>query len=121
MIEQILSVFVSNAYAVPMDPGPGPGGAQGGGMSILFMFGIFIVFMYFAVWRPQSKRAKEQQNLFNSLAKGDEVITAGGMAGRITKLSDQYISLSVANNVDIVMQKSAVVSVLPKGTLKTIE
>jgi len=120
MIEQMLSLFVSNAYAV--DPmGPPPGAQQGGGMSILFMFGIFIVFMYFAVWRPQSKRAREQQNLLSSLAKGDEVVTTGGMVGRITKIADQYVSIGVAENVEIVLQKSAIANVLPKGTLKTIE
>lgn len=117
MIEQVLNIFVSDAYADTVS-GAAP---QGGGMSFVMMFAIFFLFIYFAIWRPQNKRAKEQRNLLDSLAKGDEVITAGGLVGRLTKITDKYISLSVANNTDIIMQKTAVVSVLPKGTLKTIE
>ena len=75
MTEQILNFFVSNAYADTAVPA-----SQGGpGMSLFVMFGIFFVFLYFTVFRPQSKRAKEQQNLLGLLAKGDEIITAGGM------------------------------------------
>lgn len=118
MTEQLLDFFISNAHADTLAPA---GGQAGGGLSFVMMFVVFFVFIYFAVWRPQSKRAKEQQNLLSSLAKGDEVVTAGGLLGRITKMSDQYVSLAVANNVDIVMQKSTIVSVLPKGTLKSIE
>jgi preprotein translocase subunit YajC len=120
MIEQVLNFFVPNAYA-DIAGLSGAGSQSGGGMSVFIMLGIFIFFMYFAMWRPQSKRAKEQQQLLNSLAKGDEVVTAGGLLGRITKITDQYISLAIANNVDIAVQKSSVASVLPKGTLKTIE
>lgn len=115
MMETVLSFFVSNAYAADAAPAP-----QGGGFSFVLMVVVFFAFLYFAIWRPQSKRAKEQQNLLGSLAKGDEVITVGGLLGRINKITDQYIALSVGENVEIVMQKSAVVSVLPKGTLKTI-
>src|SRR5258706_10975630 len=117
MMEQFLSFFVTNAYAdTPAAV------AQGGGFSLIMMFAIFFLFAYFAIWRPQSKRAKEQQNLMSSLAKGDEVVTVGGVLGRITKMTDQYITLSVStNNVEIVMQKSSVATVLPKGTLKSIE
>lgn len=117
MMEQILSFFIPNAYA---ETTAAP--AQAGGMtSLVMMMVIFVLFLYFGVWRPQSRRAKEQQTLMDSLAKGDEVVTAGGILGRITKITDQYITLSVASNVDIVMQKSTIVSVLPKGTLKSIE
>ena len=116
MMEQALSFFMSNAYADTAGPAP-----QGGGMSFIMMFVIFFLFIYFAIWRPQNKKAKEQQNMMSALAKGDEVMTAGGLLGRISKISDQYITLSVANNVEILMQKSSVVSVLPKGTLKSIE
>ena len=76
--------------------------------------------MYFAVWRPQSKRAKEQRNLLSSLAKGDEVITIGGILGKITKITESYIVLSINENMDMTMQKSAIANVLPKGTLKSI-
>lgn len=119
-MEQLLNFFVSNAYAESAGPFSGSG-AQGGGFSFVIMFAVFFLFIYFFIWRPQNKRAKEQQNLLDSLAKGDEVITAGGLLGRINKISGQYITLSVANNVDMVMQKSSIVSVMPKGTLKTIE
>ena len=108
MMEQILSIFVSNAYADPI----GTAAQQGGGVSFIIMLVIFFLFFYLVIWRPQNKRAKEQQSLMNSLAKGDEVLTAGGMLGRISKMSDQYVSIGVANNVEIVL-KSSVVSVLP--------
>lgn len=108
--------MISTAYADTVTPVQ-----QGGGFSFTIMFVIFFLFLYFAIWRPQNKRAKEQQNLLNSLAKGDEVMTAGGLLGRIAKIADQYIVLTIANNVEISMQKSAVVNVLPKGTLKSIE
>lgn len=117
-MEDVLSFFVTNAYADVVDAAAAP---QGGGFSFMMMLGIFVFFLYFAVWRPQSKRAKEQQNMLTSLAKGDEVMTAGGLLGKISKISDQYILLTIASNVDIAMQKSSIVSVLPKGTLKSIE
>jgi preprotein translocase subunit YajC len=118
MLESIGNFFISNAHA---DTSATAVAQQGGGMSLVLMFVIFFVFVYFTIWRPQSKRAREQQNLLTSLTKGDEVMTAGGLLGRITKLTDQYITLSVANNIELVMQKSSVVNVLPKGTLKAIE
>ena len=114
-MDSLLNLIISPAFA---DTGAAP---QGGGTSFILMLVIFFVFLYFGIWRPQSKRAKEQQNLLGSLSKGDEVMTAGGLLGRIVKLSDQYLVLSIANNVDIVIQKSAIVNVLPKGTLKAIE
>ena len=117
MMEQLMNFFVSNAYA---DTAAGAN-QQGSSISLILMFGIFFLFAYFAIWRPQSKRAKEQQNLLNSLAVGDEVVTLGGLLGRISKISDQYIILSInANVVDVVMQKSSVATILPKGTLKSI-
>jgi len=119
-MDQLFNFLIPMAYAESAGPLSGAG-SQGGGYSFLIMFAVFFVFIYFFMWRPQSKRAKEQQNLMESLAKGDEILTAGGMLGRIVKINGQYISLTVANNVDIVMQKTAVVSVMPKGTLKTIE
>jgi preprotein translocase subunit YajC len=112
----IATFFISTAYAQTPTVS-----SQGGGMSFMLMFAVFFLFIYFAIWRPQNKRAKEQQNLLHSLAKGDEVVTAGGLLGRINKINDQYLTLTIANNVDVIMQKSAVVSVMPKGTLKTME
>ena len=77
--------------------------------------------MYFFVMRPQLKRQKEQQKMIANLAKGDEVITTGGLLGRISKVNESYISIEIGNNTEIKCQKSAVTHVLPKGTIKEIE
>ena len=113
--EMISDFFISSAHA---DTAAAP--APQGGFSFFIMMAVLIFFMYFAIWRPQSRRAKEQRNLLNSLAKGDEVVTAGGILGTINKLSDNYVVLSLADNVEITIQKSSIVSALPKGTLKSI-
>ena len=88
-------------------------------MQLLF-FGGFILIFYFLMWRPQSKRAKEHKNLVTSLSKGDEVITNGGIAGKISKVTEDFISIEVSENVEIKVQKVAIASALPKGTLKNI-
>jgi preprotein translocase subunit YajC len=119
MIEQILNLVVTPAHA---DAGSAVAGApQNSSMSLVIMFAVLFLFMYFAIWRPQNKRLREQADMMSSLAKGDEVATSGGVVGRIAKLGDQFIILSIANNVEIFLQKSSVVSVLPKGTIKSIE
>lgn len=115
MLHPILDFFITPAHA---DPVAAPQG--GGSFSLIIIFVVFIVFFYFMVWRPQNKRAKEQRDLLSSLAKGDEVMTAGGLLGKITKLNDQYIGLMIANEVEIVIQKTSIVGVLPKGTIKSI-
>ena len=116
-LNDILSIFVSNAYA-------DTAGAQplqaGGSFSLVIMTGIFILFMYFVMWRPQSKRAKEHRNLLSSLTIGDEVVTAGGILGRISKVTESYIILALADNIEITVQKSSIANALPKGTLKSI-
>ena len=96
-----------------------PGGDPGyiGLLPIVLMF----VLLYFLMIRPQMKRAKEQKAMIEALQKGDEVITAGGVLGRITRLSDAYISLEIAPNTEISVQKAAVQVLLPKGTLKSIQ
>ncbi len=119
MMEQVLNFLIQPAAA--QSPLSGASGAQGGGFSFVIMFVIFFAFIYFAIWRPQNKRAREQQAMLNALAKGDEVITAGGFLGRINTLSDQYVHLALTDAVEVVMQKSAISSVLPKGTMKAIE
>ena len=117
----ILDFFLSPAYADTVQAGSEASNQQGGGLSLMMMMGFIIFFVYFMILRPNSKRAKEQRTLMSSLVKGDEVMAAGGMLGRITKLTDRYIGLSIGNNVEIVVLKSSVVSVLPKGTIKSIE
>jgi preprotein translocase subunit YajC len=117
MINALLNLISSPAYAQTA----AQAAPQGGGASLIIMGIIFISVMYFAVWRPQNKRFKEQQTLLNSLAKDDEIITAGGLMGRINKIHKQYIALLIAENVEVVIQKTSVASLLPKGTLKSIE
>jgi preprotein translocase subunit YajC len=117
MLEQLSNFFISNVHADVA----GLPTQQGGGMSFIVMLIVFVVFIYFAIWRPQNKRAKEQQTLLVGLTKGDEVMTTGGLLGRIAKISDQYITLTIGNNVDIFLQKSSIVTILPKGTLKSLE
>ena len=95
-----------------------PAGA--GGMDIMSLLPLILMFvlLYFLLLRPQMRRAKEQKQMIASLAKGDEVITAGGVLGRVTKVSDNYVSVEIAPNVEITVQKSSVQTLLPKGTLK---
>ena len=96
---------------------PGPGGGFESLILILLMFAV----LYFLMIRPQMKRAKEHKSLIEGLQKGDEVITAGGLLGRINKVSDHYVTLQVSDNVEVQVQRPSVQLVLPKGTLKSIE
>ncbi len=94
--------------------------ATGGGIeNILLIVAMFAV-LYFLMIRPQMKRAKEHKTMIESLQKGDEVITAGGVVGRISKVDEQYVSVVIAANVEIQVQRPAVQFVLPKGTIKNI-
>ncbi|OGT54866.1 MAG: preprotein translocase subunit YajC [Gammaproteobacteria bacterium RIFCSPHIGHO2_12_FULL_42_10] len=93
---------------------------QASSAPFFIMLVVFFIFLYFAVWRPQNKRAKEQQALLGALAKGDEVMTSGGLVGRVTTLGEQYVGLTVALHVQMFVLKSAIVSQLPKGTMDTI-
>ena len=110
-----MSLFESAAQAAPA------GGAAGPGMMDLLLLVGFIGIFYFLLWRPQSKRRKEHQQLMSSLSSGDEVVTAGGIVGRITKVEDDFIKVQVASNVEMRIQKSAVGATLPKGTLKSLD
>lgn len=96
--------------------------ANGAGsiVSFLPMMFIFILGAYFLMIRPQSRRAKAHRKLLSELAKGDEIVTVGGVVGKISKINDDFITMSVADNVDITIQKAAIANVLPKGTIKTI-
>src|SRR5687767_10438273 len=108
-------MFVSNAWA------QAPAGGAGGGFESILLIGAMFAVLYFLMIRPQMKRAKEHKAMIEALQKGDEVITAGGVLGRITKMSDAYISLEIAPNMEISVQKAAVQVLLPKGTLKSIQ
>jgi len=109
-------VIISSAYAQAAAPAGGDPGFIGF-LPIILMF----VLLYFLMIRPQMKRAKEQKAMIEALQKGDEVVTAGGIVGRITKLADQYVTVEVAPNIEVVVQRSAVQVPLPKGTLKTLQ
>ena len=106
-----MDFFISNAYAQDA-------AAQGGLMSFLPLIVIFAVF-YFMLIRPQMKRAKEHKQLVSQLAKGDEVITNGGLLGKITDVTDAFVTLELAENVRIKVQRQAVANVMPKGTIKS--
>jgi preprotein translocase subunit YajC len=96
------------------------GGMPGGDlMTFLPMIAIFVVF-YFLLIRPQQKKAKEAKAMLDALQKGDEVVTAGGLLGRITKLTDQYATVEVAENTEIIVQRPAIAQLLPKGTIKSL-
>lgn len=109
----MLDFFLSPAYAQTA--------AQQPNALLQFLpLGVLVILFYFMLIRPQMKRAKEQRQMLGSLAKGDEALTSGGLAGKITAIGENYVTLEVADNVAIKVQKSAIVSVLPKGTLKNL-
>jgi preprotein translocase subunit YajC len=94
--------------------------AHGGGMSSLIMFGGLFVMMYFLMIRPQSKRAKEHRNLLATLGKDDEVVTQGGMVGKIVRDSGSFFIVTFAEGIEVPVQKQSITQLLPKGTLKSI-
>jgi len=96
------------------------GGATGGGFESLLLIVLMFGVLYFLMIRPQMKRTKEHKTMIEALQKGDEVVTAGGVLGRVTKLNENYVTLEVSNNVEILVQRPSVQLVLPKGTLKNI-
>ena len=107
-------MFISSAYA---QTASAAGGTQGTLMSMLPLVLMFVV-LYFVMIRPQMKKQKEHKAMIEALAKGDEVVTAGGMLGKVSKLGEAYIGVELAAGVEVQLQRSAVVQVLPKGTLK---
>ena len=108
-------MVISSAFAQTA-PAAGATGMDlfGGMWPLLLMF----VVLYFVMIRPQMKRQKEHKAMVDALAKGDEVVTAGGLLGKVSKLGDQYLGIEVGGNVEVQVQRSAVVQVLPKGTIK---
>lgn len=105
-------MFISNAYA--QAAGAAPETSFASFLPIILMF----VVLYFVMIRPQMKRQKEQKTMLDALAKGDEVITAGGIVGKVTKVSDAFVHLEISQGVEMQVQKNAVTTLLPKGTLK---
>lgn len=109
----MIDFLIPSAMAADGGAGPIPG------LDIFIIVAFALVF-YFIVWRPQSKRTKEHRELVSGLAKGDEIITNGGLVGRIVKVEDQFIIFEAADKIELRLQKSAVAQALPKGTIKNI-
>src|SRR5688572_21905215 len=106
-------MFISNAWAQT------PAAGAGGGMESIFLIVAMFAVLYFLMIRPQMKRAKEHKAMVDALQKGDEVVTAGGVLGRISKIGESYISVEIARDIEIQVQRGAVQTVLPKGTIKS--
>jgi preprotein translocase subunit YajC len=119
MLDTIMNFFVPMAHAdtattaAATQPAPS-------GFPMMFLMGGLLLLMYFMVIRPQNKRAKEQREIIGSLTKGDEVVTASGILGVIVKITDNHIILALNESVNVPVLKSSVISVMPKGTLKSI-
>lgn len=107
-------LFISNAHA---EGAAAPAG--GGFLEFLPLVALLAVF-YFLILRPQQKRTKEHKSMMDALQKGDEVVTAGGALGRVEKVGEEYVSVAIADNVVVQVQKFAIQTVLPKGTIKAI-
>lgn len=107
-----MDFLIANAYA------DGTAAPAGGGLEIIIMMAVFFAIMYFMIIRPQQKRAKEHKQMLDALSKGDEVVTGGGVLGKVAAITDNFVELTIADNVTIKVQKHAVASVLPKGTMK---
>lgn len=106
-------MLISNAFAQTA----AAGSSESNLLSFLPLVAMFVV-LYFIMIRPQMKRQKEHKSMIETLAKGDEVVTAGGLLGKVSKIGDSNLSVELAPGVEVQMQRSAVVQVLPKGTLK---
>jgi preprotein translocase subunit YajC len=111
-------VFISNAYAQTAGTAADPG--MMGNLTTFLPLVLMFVVMYFLMIRPQQKRAKEQRSMMDALAKGDEVVTAGGILGKVSKVNDTYVTVEIAANTEIVVQKNSITTLLPKGTLKSL-
>lgn len=108
-------MFISNAYAEATTVAP-----ESGIMSFLPLIALIAVF-YFLILRPQAKRSKEQKAMISALQRGDEVVTVGGEVGSVSKVYEQYVGVDITENLTVTVQKSAIQSVLPKGTIKAIK
>ena len=105
--------FFSNAFG---------GGGAAGESSIMSFLPLILMFavLYFIMIRPQMKRQKEHRNMLAAMAKGDEVVTNGGIVGKVTKVSDAYVGVEIAEGTEITVQKASVTTILPKGTIKSL-
>jgi preprotein translocase subunit YajC len=109
-------LFISNAYA----QAPAVGGFDIAGLSSFLPIILMFAVLYFLMIRPQMKRQKEQKAMIDAIGKGDEVVVAGGLLGKVSKVGEAYITIEVADGVEMQYQKAAVQTLLPKGTMKSI-
>ena len=107
-----MDFFINNAWA------DGAAAGQGSPMGSFLFLAVFVAIFYFMLIRPQQKRVKEHKNLVEALKKGDEVVTSGGLLGRISSVDDSFISVEIAQNIEVKVQKNHIGSVMPKGTIK---
>ncbi len=112
-----MSFFISDAMAEPV---AAAGAQQADPMGGLLMVGLFFVAFYFIAIRPQAKKAKEHKAMVLSLTKGDEVITTGGLYGKITEVGEEYLQVQLTDTVEVKLQRAAIASLLPKGTIKSL-
>ena len=114
-----MNFLISEAWAeAPAAAAGAP--AQGSPFVTLIMLGVLFAAFYFILIRPQAKRAKEHKSMIAALAKGDEIVTVGGMLGKVTNLGDGYVTVSIADGVEVKVQRQAVQTILPKGTIKSV-
>jgi preprotein translocase subunit YajC len=109
-----MDFLIAAAYA------EGAGTPQGGGFASFIPLIILIVVFYFLLIRPQQQKVKEHNNMVNALQKGDEIVTTGGLLGRITEMGDNFLQIQIAQNTEVKIQRQAVSAVMPKGTMKSL-
>ncbi len=109
-------MFISNAYA----QAPAATASLSSSLTSFLPIVLMFIVLYFLMIRPQMKRQKELKSMMDALAKGDEVVTAGGILGRITRMADAYVTIEIAAGTEITIQKVAVTTLLPRGTIKTL-
>ena len=111
-------MFISEAFAQAAPAAAAASESPFGNITSMLPIVLMFVVLYFVMIRPQMKRQKEQKAMIDALAKGDEVVVAGGLLGKISKISETFLHVEIANGVEVQVQRSAVVQVLPKGTVK---
>ncbi|MCJ8311914.1 MAG: preprotein translocase subunit YajC [Saccharospirillaceae bacterium] len=123
MLKRTLSLLTVPAVLLsscgPTASADGSAAPQGGGMSMLVMFGGLGLMMYFMMIRPQQKKAKEHKALMSAISKGDEVLTTAGILGKVNKITDEYATIETGDGVLLTIQKGHITNTLPKGTIKT--
>lgn len=119
LLQRLSSLIFLLAFSLPAFA-EGEANPMGIASQVIFFAGFILIF-YFLLWRPQSKRAKQHKELMGSLSKGDEVVSSGGILGKVIKVTDDYVTIEVNASVSFSLQKAAITAVLPKGTLKELD